>query len=206
MEFAGLPPSGGECAPLLFSLDATAAATAAYIKPTELQEILSSPNYPSPSLLSEQQSRATAPATSSPTRQLSSSWRYVCSGRHRTPTYVHSGILSCLAAMLLALVNRRPVRAAAIRTVLVGQHPRSAGSLPRMAQAATAEKLVENLPPYVPPPTPVHFSKSEPEFWRKLPIWENVPAAKFLTYEWNVSLSPSTAGRVTPSLEDNYLH
>ena len=71
---------------------------------------------------------------------------------------------------------------------------RGTASLPRLAQAAVAEKFIPETLPYAPPPAASSFGISplagsgKEEFWRKVPIWENVSAADFLSYRWSVRI------------------
>lgn len=71
---------------------------------------------------------------------------------------------------------------------------RATGSLPRLAQVAELETVVHSKMPLpvisnVFPVTTAQYSPgpSQDEFWRKVPIWENVSAQDFLSYRWSVS-------------------
>lgn len=56
------------------------------------------------------------------------------------------------------------------------------------AAAPTAAKLTQSqqFEPYA--VTTLHLTGPADEFWRKVPIWENVSLRDFLSNEWNVSL------------------
>jgi lysine 2,3-aminomutase len=72
------------------------------------------------------------------------------------------------------------------------------------AQAAEARKSFDNDDTGVAPafgrmPAPIETvttvrpvataMSNHDEFWRKVPLWENVSAADFLSYRWSVSLA-----------------
>lgn len=78
---------------------------------------------------------------------------------------------------------------------------RAVGSLPRLDDQIAVRKdpdNAEDIPPTF-AQTPAHGAVSTvrpvaaamlqgDEFWRRVPLWENVSAADFLSYRWSVSL------------------
>lgn len=89
-------------------------------------------------------------------------------------------------------------------SVMLGRgSARAVGSIPRLqAQVAEISKSLDNgdsirLPITQMPareavstvhPVAVAMPQGD-EFWRKVPLWENVSSADFLSYRWSVSLA-----------------
>lgn len=119
------------------------------------------------------------------------------------------------------MFSRIPRRSAVGRgpniTVKLGS-ARLVGSLPRLqAEVAEVSNTYDTanggIPPFVAKipvceavstvrPVAPALPQNRDEFWRKVPLWENVSTEDFLSYRWGVSLSisiPFTASRMDES-------
>lgn len=100
-------------------------------------------------------------------------------------------------------------------TPKLGSAARAVGSIPRLqAQVADISKEFSNGEGGILPllnrmpvreaasivrPVATAVSQNRDEFWRKVPLWENVSAGDFLSYRWSVS-HPALTHRVNQNL------
>lgn len=116
------------------------------------------------------------------------------------------------AHTMLPMVPRRGILGRGPRMAWSPSSARSVGSVPRLqAQVADIRKDAERGEGVISPllnnmsgreaalmvrPVAAAIQQNGDEFWRQVPLWENVSAGEFLSYRWSVSLAcrrPATA-------------